>query len=60
MYKVLKEIKELVSKVDIFIEVFDVCILYFSENLEIVKIWGDILCLKIFNKFDLVDLDFIV
>ena len=57
MHKALKEIKEVVSQMDILIEVLDARIPYSSENPELAKIRGDKPCLKILNKYDLADPD---
>jgi ribosome biogenesis GTPase A len=55
MHKALKEIKEVLSQVDILIEVLDARIPYSSENPEVAKIRGDKPVLKILNKSDLAD-----
>lgn len=55
MHKALKEIKQVLSQVDILIEVLDARIPYSSENPEIAKLRGDKPCLKILNKADLAD-----
>ncbi len=57
MHKALKEIKQVLSQVDILIEVLDARIPYSSENPEIAKIRGNKPCLKILNKSDLADPD---
>lgn len=55
MHKALKEMKEVLSQVDVLIEVLDARIPYSSENPEIAKIRGDKPCIKILNKSDLAD-----
>lgn len=55
MHKALKEMKEVLSQVDVLIEVLDARIPYSSENPEIAKIRGNKPCIKILNKSDLAD-----
>lgn len=55
MHKALTEMKEVLSQVDILIEVLDARIPYSSENPEIAKIRGNKPCIKILNKSDLAD-----
>jgi ribosome biogenesis GTPase A len=55
MHKALTEMKEVLSQVDVLIEVLDARIPYSSENPEIAKIRGDKPCIKILNKSDLAD-----
>lgn len=55
MHKALKEIKEILSTVDVLIEVLDARIPYSSENPEIAKLRGDKPCIKVLNKADLAD-----
>lgn len=55
MHKALKEIKEVLSQIDVLIEVLDARIPYSSENPEVAKIRGDKPCIKILNKSDLAD-----
>ena len=55
MHKALTEMKEVLSQVDVLIEVLDARIPYSSENPEIARIRGDKPCIKILNKSDLAD-----
>lgn len=55
MHKALKEIKQVLSQVDILIEVLDARIPYSSENPEIARLRGSKPCVKILNKSDLAD-----
>ena len=55
MHKASKELKKILSQVDIFIEVLDARIPYSSENPMLSEIRGDKPCIKILNKSDLAD-----
>ncbi|NRB40797.1 MAG: ribosome biogenesis GTPase YlqF [Pseudomonadales bacterium] len=55
MYKATKEIKELLPKIDLIIEVLDSRIPYSSENPVIAKLRGDIPTIKLLSKSDLSD-----
>ncbi|OUR64869.1 ribosome biogenesis GTPase YlqF [Methylophaga sp. 42_25_T18] len=55
MHKASKELKKILSQVDIFIEVLDARLPYSSENPMLAEIRGDKPCIKILNKSDLAD-----
>jgi len=55
MHKAQKEIKQIISKVDLIIEVLDARIPFSSENPMIADLRGDKPCIKILNKSDLAD-----
>jgi len=55
MHKAQKEIKKVMSKVDVVIEVLDARIPFSSSNPMIQKLKGDKPCIKILNKSDLAD-----
>jgi len=55
MHKAQKEIKKIISKVDLIIEVLDARIPFSSENPMIADLRGDKPCIKILNKSDLAD-----
>ncbi|NOY67318.1 MAG: ribosome biogenesis GTPase YlqF [Gammaproteobacteria bacterium] len=55
MYKAQKEIKKIISKVDLIIEILDARIPFSSENPMIADLRGDKPCIKILNKSDLAD-----
>lgn len=55
MYKAQKEIKKIISKVDLIIEILDARIPFSSENPMITDLRGDKPCIKILNKSDLAD-----
>jgi ribosome biogenesis GTPase A len=55
MHKASKELKKILSSVDIFIEVLDARIPFSSENPMLAEIRGDKPCIKILNKSDLAD-----
>ena len=55
MHKARKEIKEIMPKVDMIIEVLDARIPFSSENPLVKQLRGDKPCLKLLNKADLAD-----
>lgn len=55
MHKAQKEIREVMSDIDLIIEVLDARIPYSSENPMIAKLRGDKPCIKLLNKADLAD-----
>ncbi|KMT65722.1 ribosome biogenesis GTPase YlqF [Catenovulum maritimum] len=55
MHKAQKEIKEIMSDIDLIIEVLDARIPYSSENPMIASIRRDKPCIKLLNKSDLAD-----
>ncbi len=55
MHKASKELKEILPKVDLIIEVLDARIPFSSENPMLASIRGDKPCIKILNKNDLAD-----
>ncbi|OUR73504.1 ribosome biogenesis GTPase YlqF [Methylophaga sp. 41_12_T18] len=55
MHKASKELKKILTQVDIFIEVLDARIPFSSENPMLAEIRGDKPCIKILNKSDLAD-----
>ncbi len=55
MHKARKEIKEIMPKIDMIIEVLDARIPYSSENPLVAKLRGDKPCIKLLNKSDLAD-----
>ncbi|MDH5484495.1 MAG: ribosome biogenesis GTPase YlqF [Gammaproteobacteria bacterium] len=55
MHKARKEIKEIMPKIDVIIEVLDARIPYSSENPLIKPLRGDKPCIKLLNKSDLAD-----
>ena len=55
MHKATKEIKEILPKVDLIIEVLDARIPYSSENPVIATLRGDKPCIKLLSKSDLAD-----
>ena len=55
MHKAQKDIKEVLSRVDLLIEVLDARIPHSSENPAIAKLRGDLPCIKLLNKSDLAD-----
>jgi len=57
MHKASKELKEILPKVDLIIEVLDARIPFSSENPMLSSIRGDKPCIKILNKNDLADDD---
>ena len=57
MHKASKELKEILPKVDLIIEVLDARIPFSSENPMLASIRGDKPCIKILNKNDLADDD---
>tara|TARA_R110002074_G_scaffold152162_6_gene306026 strand:+ start:3312 stop:4238 length:927 start_codon:yes stop_codon:yes gene_type:complete len=59
MHKAQKEIKKVMSDIDVVIEVLDARIPFSSANPMIQKLKGDKPCIKILNKADLADSDII-
>lgn len=57
MHKASKELKKILSTVDLFIEVLDARIPFSSENPMLAEIRGDKPCIKILNKSDLADVE---
>ncbi len=55
MHKARKQIKEVMPKIDLIIEVLDARIPYSSENPLIAELRGDKPCIKLLNKADLAD-----
>ncbi len=55
MHKALKEIREILPEIDIFVEILDARIPYSSQNPSLAEIRGDRPCLRILNKSDLAD-----
>ncbi|VAW60621.1 LSU ribosomal maturation GTPase RbgA (B. subtilis YlqF) [hydrothermal vent metagenome] len=55
MHKARKQIKEVMPKMDLIIEVLDARIPYSSENPLIAQLRGDKPCIKLLNKADLAD-----
>jgi len=55
MHKARKEIKKIMPKIDLIIEVLDARIPYSSENPLISQLRGDKPCIKLLNKSDLAD-----
>ena len=55
MHKARKEIKKIMPKIDLIIEVLDARIPYSSENPMITQFRGDKPCIKLLNKSDLAD-----
>jgi len=55
MHKASKELKKILTQVDLFIEVLDARIPFSSENPMLAEIRGDKPCIKILNKSDLAD-----
>ncbi len=55
MHKASKEMKKILSEVDLFIEVLDARIPFSSENPMLAEIRGEKPCIKILNKSDLAD-----
>ncbi len=55
MHKAQKEMKELLGKIDILIEVIDARIPYSSANPVIASLRGDRPCIKVLSKSDLAD-----
>jgi len=55
MHKARKEIKKVMPKIDLIIEVLDARIPYSSENPLIAELRGDKPCIKLLNKSDLAD-----
>jgi len=55
MHKASKELKKILSTVDLFIEVLDARIPFSSENPMLAEIRGDKPCIKILNKSDMAD-----
>jgi len=55
MHKARKEIKQVMPKIDLIIEVLDARIPYSSENPLIAELRGDKPCIKLLNKSDLAD-----
>lgn len=55
MHKATKEMKEILPKIDLIIEVLDSRIPYSSENPVIAKLRGDKPCIKLMSKSDLAD-----
>jgi ribosome biogenesis GTPase A len=55
MHKARKEIKKIMPKIDLIIEVLDARIPYSSENPLISQFRGDKPCIKLLNKSDLAD-----
>jgi ribosome biogenesis GTPase A len=55
MHKASKEMKKILSEVDMFIEVLDARIPFSSENPMLADIRGEKPCIKILNKSDLAD-----
>ena len=57
MHKARKQIEEIISKIDLVIEVLDARIPYSSENPMIQTLRKDTPCIKVLNKADLADPD---
>ncbi|GGB12037.1 ribosome biogenesis GTPase YlqF [Agarivorans gilvus] len=57
MHKAQKQIKEVMPKIDLIIEVLDARIPYSSENPMVASLRGDKPCIKVLNKSDLADPD---
>ncbi|MCM2680645.1 ribosome biogenesis GTPase YlqF [Echinimonas agarilytica] len=57
MHKAQKEIKDIISDIDLIIEVLDARIPNSSENPMIAQLRGEKPCIKILNKSDLADAD---
>jgi len=55
MHKARKEIKKVMPKIDVIIEVLDARIPYSSENPLVAELRGDKPCIKLLNKSDLAD-----
>ncbi|GAB1621549.1 ribosome biogenesis GTPase YlqF [Agarivorans albus] len=55
MHKAQKQIKEVMPKIDLIIEVLDARIPYSSENPMVASLRGDKPCIKVLNKSDLAD-----
>ncbi len=55
MHKARKEIKQVMPKIDLIIEVLDARIPYSSENPLVAELRGDKPCIKLLNKSDLAD-----
>jgi len=55
MHKAQKQIKEILPKVDLLIEVLDARIPFSSENPHIAELRGDKPCIKVLSKTDLAD-----
>lgn len=55
MHKARKEIKKVMPKIDLIIEVLDARIPYSSENPLVAELRGDKPCIKLLNKADLAD-----
>ncbi len=55
MHKARKEIKQIMPKIDLIIEVLDARIPYSSENPLVAELRGDKPCIKLLNKADLAD-----
>jgi len=55
MHKARKEIKKVMPKIDLIIEVLDARIPYSSENPLVAELRGDKPCIKLLNKSDLAD-----
>ena len=55
MHKARKEMKKIMPKIDLIIEVLDARIPYSSENPMITQFRGDKPCIKLLNKSDLAD-----
>jgi len=55
MHKARKQIKEVMPKIDLIIEVLDARIPYSSENPLVAELRGDKPCIKLLNKSDLAD-----
>ncbi len=55
MHKARKEIKKVMPKIDLIIEVLDARIPYSSENPLVSQLRGDKPCIKLLNKSDLAD-----
>ena len=55
MHKARKEIKKVMPKIDLIIEVLDARIPYSSENPLVKELRGDKPCIKLLNKADLAD-----
>lgn len=59
MHKAQKEIKKVMTEIDVVIEVLDARIPFSSSNPMIQKLKGDKPCIKILNKADLADPDIV-
>jgi len=55
MHKARKQIKEVMPKIDLIIEILDARIPYSSENPLVAQLRGDKPCIKLLNKADLAD-----